>query len=205
MRFDTADVAFMETNGIFQAVMTHEMGHVIGIGSLWLQPVALPPLVSGPAALGGTDPYFIGASAIAQFNANGGGVYLGIPVPVEAGGGPGTQDSHWRESVMGKELMTGYVSLIANPLSAITVGSLADIGYTVSYVNADPYTVNGVNLQVPGGAGDFHLHRGGARLDPEGHRRAGPDHPACGSGPRGRGAAQRRPGICPYAVVFWGL
>ena len=160
MRFDTADVAFMETNGIFQAVMTHEMGHVIGIGSLWLQPASLPPLVVGPAALGGTDPYFIGASAVAQFNANGGGVYLGIPVPVEATGGPGTQDSHWRESVMGKELMTGFVSLIANPLSAITVGSLADIGYTVSYVNADPYTVNGVNLQVPGGAGEFHLIEG---------------------------------------------
>jgi len=157
MRFDTADVAFMETNGIFQSVMLHEMGHVIGIGSLWLVPASLPPLVVGPAAGGGTDPYFVGATAIAQFNANGGGVYLGIPVPVEAGGGPGTQDSHWRESVMGKELMTGYVSLTANPLSSITVGSLADMGYTVSYANADPYTVNGVNLQMPGGGGEFRL------------------------------------------------
>lgn len=154
MRFDTADVAFMEANNIFQAVMLHEMGHVIGIGSLWTQ---VPSLLVGSVAGGGTDPYFTGATAITQFNANGGAGYVGNKVPVEAGGGPGTQDSHWRESVMGKELMTGYVSLVANPLSSITVGSLADMGYTVSYANADPYTVDGVNLQLPGGAGEFHL------------------------------------------------
>jgi hypothetical protein len=157
MRFDTADVALMETNGIFNAVIQHEMGHVIGIGSLWNvsnPPPGLPPLLTGA---GGADPQFTGANAIAQFNANGGAVYLGTPVPVENCCGAGTRDSHWRESVMGKELMTGFVSFVSNPLSAITIGSLADMGYTVSYVNADPYTVNSTNLRAGAGGGEIRL------------------------------------------------
>lgn len=153
MRFDTADVAMMETNNIFTAVILHEMGHVLGIGSLW-NPTGLTPLVTGA---GGADPYFTGVSATARFNAQGGGTYVGNKVPVENTGGAGTRDSHWREAVMGKELMTGWVSVVANPLSAITVGSLQDMGYTVSYVTADAYTVDGTNLRAPGGAGEFKL------------------------------------------------
>ena len=110
-----------------------------------------------PVSGGGTDPYFSGTAAVAQFNANGGGTYVGIPVPVEAGGGPGTQDAHWRETIMGRELMTGYVSFVANPLSTITVGSLADMGYTVSYVNADAYTVSGVNARADVAREEFRL------------------------------------------------
>ncbi len=156
MRFDTADVALMEGSGILKSVILHEMGHVIGIGSLWNPSVGpvLPPLLIG----GGTaDPYFVGASAIAQFNANGGGTYPGLPVPVENCCGAGTRDSHWRETIMGKELMTGFVSFASNPLSSITVGSLADMGYAVSYVNADPYTVDGTNLRAGEAAGEFRL------------------------------------------------
>jgi len=58
---------------------------------------------------------------------------------------------------MGKELMTGWVSLISNPLSVITVGSLADMGYTISYVNADPYTVNSTNIQAGPSGTEFPL------------------------------------------------
>jgi hypothetical protein len=151
MTFDTADVANLEALGLFPATIQHEMGHVIGIGTLWTQ---IPSLLVG----GGTaDPYFSGPTAIAQFNANGGGVYAGLPVPVENTGGAGTRDGHWRESVMGKELMTGFISLVANPLSSITVGSLADMGYVVSYANADPYTVNSTNVMA-GAGGDFQLN-----------------------------------------------
>jgi len=37
--------------------------------------------------------------------------------------------------------MTGYVNLNGMPLSAITVGSLADLGYEVNPLAADPYRV----------------------------------------------------------------
>jgi hypothetical protein len=153
MTFDTADVAFLETNGIFQAVMLHEMGHVIGIGTLWNFSTT-PALLVGA---GGADPFFTGATAISEFDNDGGAGYAGPKVPVENTGGAGTRDGHWRESVMGRELMTGFVSLTANPLSTITVGSLADMGYTVSLVNADPYTVSPVNIRLPGGGPDFQL------------------------------------------------
>ena len=35
MRFDTADLASLEGGGQLDEVVLHEMGHVIGIGSLW--------------------------------------------------------------------------------------------------------------------------------------------------------------------------
>lgn len=151
MRLDAADLGQMQTNGTLTAVILHEMGHVIGFGSLWTIDPSL--LVGG----GGPDPYFSGGNAQTQFMASGGGVYAGQPVPVENLGPVGTRDSHWRESVMGKELMTGYVSLVANPLSVITVGSMQDMGYAVNYASADPYTVDGTNLRVPGPADEFKL------------------------------------------------
>lgn len=156
MRFDTADVALMESSGIFTAVILHEMGHVLGIGTLW-NVTGLASLLINPVSGGGTDPYFNGPLAQGEFQTNGGGSYVGPTVPVEAGGGPGTRDSHWRESVMGKELMTGYVSFVANPLSSITIASLEDMGYTVSYATADAYTVNGTNLRMQGPVDEFKL------------------------------------------------
>lgn len=32
MRFDTADIAVLEEVGLFEGVILHEMGHVIGVG-----------------------------------------------------------------------------------------------------------------------------------------------------------------------------
>jgi hypothetical protein len=61
-------------------------------------------------------------------------------VPVEGNGGDGTADSHWRESVLANELMTGFLGPgTVNPLSRITVASMADLGYTVNIAAADPY------------------------------------------------------------------
>jgi hypothetical protein len=65
----------------------------------------------------------------------------GLKVPVENTGGPGTADAHWRESVFGNELMTGFVDAGANPLSRVTVGSMGDLGYSVNLTDADPYTL----------------------------------------------------------------
>ena len=46
--------------------------------------------------------------------------------------------------------MTGYISGVPDPLSTVTVGALQDMGYTVNYSAADPYTL-GQRL-VDGGA-----------------------------------------------------
>jgi hypothetical protein len=62
-------------------------------------------------------------------------------VPVENTGEVGTADSHWRETVLGSELMTGFIAQAGNPLSAVTVRSLADLGYVVNVAGADTYAL----------------------------------------------------------------
>ncbi len=147
MLFDTDDLEMLEQGGALQDVILHEMGHVLGIGTLWPQfdLLADPALANPP----GIDPHFTGSMAIAAFNAAGGNTYIGGKVPVENQDTVGTADSHWRETVLGNELMTGFVAQAGNPLSAITVRSLADMGYVVSVDRADPYIL-GAALRATG-------------------------------------------------------
>ncbi|MCG8469098.1 MAG: hypothetical protein MJB57_12985 [Gemmatimonadetes bacterium] len=62
-------------------------------------------------------------------------------MPVEDTGGSGTVNAHWRETVFGGELMTGWIDPGSNPLSLVTVQSMADMGYTVDTAAADSYAV----------------------------------------------------------------
>lgn len=128
MQFDTADLARMEADGTLDDVIAHEMGHVLGIGTLWTS------LLRGR---GTDDPRFTGAGAVAQWGALGG---TGA-VPVENTGGAGTREGHWRETTFGTELMSGFIAEAQNPLSRVTVASLADLGYVVDLDAAEPYTL----------------------------------------------------------------
>ena len=131
MQFDAADVANLEANGQLEDVILHEMGHVLGIGTIWDG----LDLLTGA---GSDDPRFIGAQATAEYNSIFG--FNESSVPVENTGEAGTRDAHWRESVFHNELLTGFLNFgIENPISRMTVGSLADIGYSVNLDAADPY------------------------------------------------------------------
>ncbi len=145
MRFDSADVAGLEASGQFDEVILHEMGHVIGYGTVWN---ALG-LLADPSLAGGTDPHFIGMRANEAFDRVGGENYGGATVPVENLGGPGTADAHWRESVFNNELMTGFLNGGANPLSEVSVASLWDMGYTANLDGADFYMLP-MALRAPG-------------------------------------------------------
>lgn len=149
MRFDTADLADLEAAGLLDEVILHEMGHVLGVGTLW-EPLGL---LADPASAGGADPHFLGALAIAAFRSVGGSGYGGPEVPVEAGGGPGTEDGHWRETLFDAELMTGWIDAGANPVSLVTVESLGDLGYTVDAGSAEPFSVTASPSIVPRAAG----------------------------------------------------
>jgi hypothetical protein len=138
MQLDTDDLDQLQTAGLLQTVILHEMGHALGYGTIWTDLNLLADASPPP----GTDPHFTGAQATAAFNAVGGASYVAsLKVPVENTGGAGTADAHWRESVFGNELMTGFVDAGANPLSRVTVGSMGDLGYTVNLADADPYTL----------------------------------------------------------------
>jgi len=127
MQFDSADVAALEAGGGFQSVILHEMGHVLGFGTVWQSQVT---------GLGTSNPRFVGLTARGTWSwtdsAN-------LSVPVEAGGGSGTAGSHWRESSLGNELMTGYLNNGFNPLSKVTIGALSDLGYGVDLGAADAF------------------------------------------------------------------
>ncbi|WP_232660319.1 leishmanolysin-related zinc metalloendopeptidase [Pseudonocardia sp. TRM90224] len=130
MSFDTADLANMESDGTLDDVIAHEMGHVLGIGTLWSRKRLL-------AGSGTNNPTFTGSGAVAQYAALG----RSGAVPVENEGGPGTREGHWRESVFGHELMSGFISRPGNPLSKLTAASLGDLGYQIDIEAAEPYTI----------------------------------------------------------------
>ncbi|HET7234465.1 MAG TPA: leishmanolysin-related zinc metalloendopeptidase [Longimicrobium sp.] len=137
MEFDAADVATLETREQFGSVILHEMGHVLGIGTLW----GSFGLLQSPSSSGNVlDTYYTGAGGLLGFNNIGGSTYTGgQKVPVENTGGSGTANAHWRESVQKNELMTGFLNLGSNPLSELTVRSLGDLGYAVNPALADPF------------------------------------------------------------------
>ena len=129
------------SDGIRESVITHEIGHALGIGSGPLWPGYLHNTsdeTSGQPGL--SDTYFNGPLAIVAFNAAGGTNYTGAKVPVHNSDSPGNRDFHWRESVLGPELMTPFGSLNStSPLSAITAQALADMGYVIDITQADAY------------------------------------------------------------------
>jgi len=137
MQFDIEDVTNLETAGRLVAVVLHEMGHVLGFGTTWQRAGLLKEPSIGNV---GADTHFSGPLAIEAFDAAGGKLYTsGAKVPVENSGDEGSADAHWRESVMGTELMTPFLSVTENPLSAITIQSLADVGYRVDVNYADAW------------------------------------------------------------------
>lgn len=138
--FDTADLAAFSTQ--LADIAVHELGHSLGIGSLWSR----FRLVSGSNS---KNPVYKGVNGVREYRAAGGTL---SSVPVENQGGSGTRGAHWRETTFNTELMTGYLnSGVQNPLSRISVGSLQDMGYAVNYAAADAYTVPGTTAQTING------------------------------------------------------
>lgn len=155
MIFDRADLDALQRQGQLGSLILHEMGHVLGIGTVWAQMGLLQNASTGTSRL---DTWFSGANALTGFEAIGGAAYTGLKVPVENLGGRGTMNSHWRESVLRTELMTGYLdSGVRNPLSVLTVRSLADLGYTVDPDAADAFSLAPA-LRAGAAGPRIHLH-----------------------------------------------
>lgn len=134
IEFDIHDIASSSTTHLFDTAF-HEIGHVLGIGSLWEENglyIANSGAYTGSNGLAAYQKEF---DPTATF------------IPVELAGGSGTANSHWDESEywyttgitnkygkdMQDEIMTG--SKGGNEfLSDTTIASLSDLGYTVSAV-----------------------------------------------------------------------
>ena len=123
----------------------HEIGHVVGFGGpVWAQTGFRQNLSwDDPNA----DTHFNGRLAVAAFDDAGGRAYTGAKVPVAKMDG-----SHWRGSVFGSFGPESQLELMTpgggRALSAITVQSMADLGYSVDVSQAYPFTLP----LVPSGA-----------------------------------------------------
>jgi hypothetical protein len=144
MEFNTNFLSQLEQNGQLGSVVLHEMAHVLGFGTIWNYDgvPGSPPnhLLDGSP---GSDPTYNGAAAkVAFYGSFGPGVtFPGTAIPVEGlPAGPGTAYSHWRKVSFTNELMTGFLGSPPNPLSAISVASLRDLGYQVNDALADSFT-----------------------------------------------------------------
>lgn len=153
-----------------QDIITHEIGHVLGFGTLWGSAsdelVETFPHLDLIVGSGTDDPRYTGEQAVAEWQALSG---LSSNVPLEAEGTEGTREGHWRETGSGSEpgfdheLMTGFIERVgqANPLSRVSIASLADLGYTVDLAAADAYSLpsppSASLLQGTGTGSDGHL------------------------------------------------
>lgn len=154
MEINSDEIEQMKQEGSFESTILHEMGHALGIGTLWED----LDLVTGA---GTNNPRYIGENAIVQYNSIFNNSETSIPVANT--GGEGTRDIHWHESVFQTELMSGFDDPgVKNPLSRITAASLIDLGYEVDLRFAEDYTAPGntpSNLNTSGVAapGGTHL------------------------------------------------
>jgi hypothetical protein len=131
---DVDDLTKLLDRGTLDDVVLHEMGHILGIGTMWSYGRTL---LTGR---GGDDPYFTGTASREQFLGIGGVTYASPGVPVENTGAAGTRDAHWRRTVFSNELMQGFAQAGGMPMSRVTIASLSDLGYTVSFTGADSFS-----------------------------------------------------------------
>jgi len=148
--------AYASAPGIVNT-LAHEMGHVLGFGSLWRQEAGFKKLVSG---IGTSNPIYVGANALREYTAVFGGSSTGVPLYETSATSPpsydGSYGSHWRDSVFNAsngssfELMTSHYNVtgtvnggpVPAVLSRITVGAMQDLGYVVNYANAGQSTLS---------------------------------------------------------------
>lgn len=151
-------------------VIAHEIGHAIGFGSLWATPWidSTGTLVHGvgtysnllvPVGGGSANPVFIGGNARREYTELFNRVNVGVPLyEVTTAPAPyfdGSWGVHWRDSVFNYytgsspygEIMTAEYpvngingQIVPYPISVVTVGALDDLGYTVDYAAAEPYS-----------------------------------------------------------------
>lgn len=105
----------------------HEIGHVLGIGTLW-GPGFMNLLVNS----GSANVAFDGSTAKSWWQSNGSGG--GQPIPVQP-----VSEGHWDEGTFGIENMTSNLNLPSSPVSGLTIAALADMGYTVDFNCAESY------------------------------------------------------------------
>ncbi len=151
MRVNQHNIDMLTNTDALKHVAIHEIGHVLGIGTLWRRDAAelMRPGINhcNDSTLEPTVPRTNkGARAVSEFGALGG---VGEP-PVSPG------CSHWDQATFGNESLVPARRINPDgdnltPVSRVTLGSLQDLGYVVAYEMADAYSlpVHGAHVHDP--------------------------------------------------------
>ena len=146
--YDTIPPADASAWRDFEDTAAHEIGHLLGFGrSTPFLALVRDPMVEGDTAEA-KDTHFVGEQAIAAFNAEGGDGYEGAKVPLwnfAVGDNP-ANGIHWRSTdwyaptrdIFALDIMGSSPDGVARRISAITLATLADLGYTVDLALAEP-------------------------------------------------------------------
>ncbi len=139
IQLDIADASAFLDKGLLDDIVTHEMMHVLGFGTLWNY---------GDAPLVFNNDHYMGTAAVDAYNDTLDPAASLVTFILTDGGG------HWDEGTLGNELMTPYINddssvsnngvltpatIDANYLSEFSVMSLADLGYIVDDYYDYPY------------------------------------------------------------------
>ena len=129
----TIDTADAQPSRAFVETVTHEIGHALGIGSLW---------DSYLIGRGTGNPGYVGPNAVREDGLLFDRDLTSLPIEPQVEG-------HWDESAYTNELMTPFAEgggfsqpadgPIFAPLSRLTIGAMEDIGWEVNYAGAEPY------------------------------------------------------------------
>eukprot|EP00934_Nitzschia_sp_Nitz4_P005944 Nitzschia sp. Nitz4//scaffold173_size47512//12901//14133//NITZ4_007155-RA/size47512-processed-gene-0.33-mRNA-1//-1//CDS//3329538793//5934//frame0 len=138
---DPRDVAYTVSGGIFFStslldgtypgidfadVILHELAHVLGFGG---------EAMENRVGNDGGVLHYTGSEGLAQW------YKIGCTGKLPLGGTSGSDRSHWLDECLSSELMTAEADTGENPLSAITLGVLADVGYAINFGKADDFTI----------------------------------------------------------------
>lgn len=134
----TADLAAVQMIGIYLGFMRWDHADVDLLRN---------PSTAARGGKAGNDTHFAGPLAVAAFDAAGGSSYAAAKVPVAnepVRGESIYQDRAWRLSVFGPEVMAEDLRTSpSDPISAITIQAMADVGYQVDIKQADDYSLPG--------------------------------------------------------------
>ena len=120
----------LQDDDLLYQISLHELGHALGIGPVWKHKNLLT-----------SDHRFYTARQASEAYQQAGGRSSWIPVEDAA---------HWKEAVFGDEIMSSLSYRgDRDPVSAITIQALADMGYGVDVRKADPYRVANPSAAKP--------------------------------------------------------
>lgn len=128
----TIDSADINASRAFVETVVHEIGHVVGIGSMWDNYL----INRGTAGVS-----YIGEKGVEEYSRLFGQTFSSVPVEPQVEG-------HWDANALANEMMNPFSSggfdlpPDADPLSALsrlTIGAMEDFGYKVNYGRAEPY------------------------------------------------------------------